>query len=530
MGGLIAWVEGSGLYTLARQLNRGLWRLWLDSVVGRAFNSSLRALWRRSGTACIVHGIGAWMRQSFVISFFASAISPQPSAVTAWLQRVTGPEREMFRATSVEKLLLYFVVFFVPIELWLITLIPTSAKYLGDLALAALLVGTLIRVQQAGWPLRRTPADLPVLLLLAVAAVSTLWNAVPLHIALFGVRAYVEYYALYLVLAYIPLADRERRALLLWFIVLGVAIAIFGDAQRLLHVATPRQWLSTLEAATTRAFGTMGNPNTFGAFLVGLLALLMSLLVMPVRGGIRFLALAGIVIAFPALAFTLSREALVAAAITALCIGIIADRRVLILVVVAALALPLLDPHVVTRFAEVLSGSYIRMSSSYGRILFWERGLQAFLAQPLVGWGPGRFGGSIAHIYGSPVYQIYKLNLNPIIDSQHVQTLVELGILGYIAYLWLGVAAWRAGLKLFHGDRDPFWRAMGLALAAGTLGLWIQSLFASLLETHQVIVVFWMLFGMVAYRLRTLERARSAGQTEWAETATDQVGVSGQSS
>lgn len=507
MEGLFGWVEGSAVYAVFRALNRGLWRFWDGSTVARALQQSLRELWRRSAVARVAEAFAAWMRHSFVGSLLTVSVVSQPSVLARRLRREIGAEQELFRATRVEKFLLYFVVFFVPVEIWLITFLPLTTKYLGDLALILLLLGSLFRLQQAGWPLRRTPADLPVAILLATGILSTVWNSVPMHIAVFGLRAYLEYFALYLVVAYLPWPDHERRALLLWFLALGVAIALFGDAQTILHVATPRAWLSTLEAATTRAFGTMGNPNTFGAFLVWLLSLLMALLVVPVRGGIRLLALLGMAIALPALFFTLSREALVAAAVTALFVAVAADRRLLVPLILGALAVPILDPHIVSRFAIALNGNYIRVSSSYGRLLFWERGIQAFLAKPLLGWGPGRFGGSVAHLFGSPVYYLLRLGEKPIIDSQHVQTLAELGVLGYIAYLWLGLAAVRTGLKLFREDDDPFWRAIGLALAAGTVGLYVQSFFASLLETHPVILVFWLIFGMAVYRLRMRARA-----------------------
>ncbi len=508
MDGFFTWVETSAFYVLLRRANQAFWDLWLGSGIGRVFNQSLNELWRESVAGHLVRGLTSWAGRSAVVSVLA-VMTPRPSSMALWLRRLIGAERDTFPVTAVEKGLLYFVVFFVPVELWLITRLPSSVKYLGDLGLLLLFLGTLLRLQQAGWPLRRSPADLPVALLLAAAVLSTVWNAVPLHIAVFGIRAYLEYFALYFAVLYLPLDAGQRRRLLLWLLLFGVAIALFGDAQKFLHVATPRQWLAAVETTTTRVFGTMGNPNTFGAFLAWLLSLMVALLVLPVRGGLRLLALIGCVIAAPALVFTLSREALVAMAAALLFIGIVADRRLLLLLIVGALALPVLDPHIVSRFALALSGSYIRLSSSYGRLLFWERGMQAFLAQPLLGWGPGRFGGSVAHLYGSPVYRLYHLDQNPIIDSQHVQTLVELGAIGYIAYLWLGFAAVRAGLRLFRGDRDPFWRAMGLGLAAGTVGFYIQSLFASLLETHQVVLFFWLIFGLVAYRLHTTMPARA---------------------
>lgn len=489
----IATIEGSAIFRFLRDLNLALWQFWRGSWLGGVFEQ-----------------LAAWMRRSFIASCFVEQGDPAPSALAGFLRRLLGEAKTLAPISRVEVFGLYFLVFFVPVELFLETHLPSSITYLGDLTLVLLALSAFIRLNRAGWPLQRTQADLPALMLFGAAILSALWNFVPLDIAFFGIRAYLEYYALYLVLVYLPFAERQRRELILWFLVLAAAIALLGDAQKFLHVATPRQWLAASEAATTRAYGTMGNPNTFGGFLVWALALFLSLLFSRVRGGLRTLALIGVVIAVPALVFTLSREALIAFSAGALLIAVVIDRRFLLLLVLGAAMLPIADPHLVQRFTYALSSGYLTTSSSYGRLLFWSRGLQAFLAQPILGWGPGRFGGSVAHIYGSPVYVLYGLGFKPIIDSQHVQTLVELGIVGYIAYIWLGLAAVRAGLRLYRQDLDPFWRAIGLALAAGTIGIYIQSLFASLMETHPVIIVFWLIFGMVAWRLKSTREMNRA--------------------
>ncbi len=486
-------VEESAIFRVLAALNADLWALWQGSAVGAAFEA-----------------LGAAIRRSFLAGLFVGAGAAPPSAIGGYLRRSIGAEREIAPAHPVERFLLYFVVMFVPIELWLLTRLPSETKYLGDAAVVLLLLSAAIRLNRAGWPLRRTAADLPVALLLGACVLSTLWNFVPLHIAFFGTRAYLEYYALYAAVVYIPFAEGDRRQLILWLLVLAGAIALLGDAQKFLNVATPRQWLSAAETATTRAFGTMDNPNTFGGFLVLTLSLMTAMLFTKVRGGLRTLALLGLVIGLPALLFTLSREALLAFGAAALIIAVVTDRRFLLVLVAGVLLLPIADPHLVSRFTFALSSNYLAASSSYGRLLFWEKGLHAFWLNPLLGWGPGRFGGSVAHLYGSPVFTLLGLGYNPIIDSQHIQTLVELGAVGYIAYLWLGFAAVRAGLRLYKQDLDPFWRAVGLGLAAGTVGLYIQSFFASLLETHQVIIVFWLLFAMVAWRLRAAQSAAAA--------------------
>jgi len=499
---LITAVEGSAAYRSLSALNGFLWRIWQGSWL-----------------AALTERCAASVRRSMLASWFVESGRPAPSALAGRLRRAIGAESGLNPATRLEVFGLYFFIVFVPVELFLETRLPHTVTYLGDMAILLLGLGVALRLSRAGWPLRRTAADLPVMLLLGAALISWLWNGVPVTQGFFGVRAYLEYFVLYFVLIYLPLGEGRRREMLLWFLLLAAAIAVLGDAQKFLHVATPRQWLSAAEAATTRSFGTMGNPNTFGGFLVWALCLFVSLLLSRVRGGLRTLALVGIVLAAPALVFTLSREALLAFAAGALVIGVAIDRRFLLLLVVAAVALPIVDPHLVQRFTYALSSGYISTSSSYGRLLFWERGLQAFLAKPLLGWGPGTFGGSVAHLYGSPAYAYLNLGDKPIIDSQQVQTLVELGIVGYIAFLWLGVAAVRTGLRLFREDGDAFWRAIGLALAAGTVGLYIQCFFASLFETHPVIIAFWLVFGMAAWRVRS--RA-DAGGTRDAAASPDQ--------
>lgn len=478
-------VAASTPHALLSRFNHFIWRFWEGSIF-----------------AGLIEALGAQIRHSAIASAFVATGDPAPSAIAGWLRDKLGAPSELSPAARWEKALIAFVLFFVPIELWLVTKLPPATKYLGDLALVILSVSLLMRLNAARWPLRRTPADFPIFAIIAVGVLGMLLNGVPITIAAFGIRAYMEYYLLFVVLAYLPFAERERRNLILWFLVLAVAIALLGDAQKFLHVATPRQWLSAAERQTTRAFGTMDNPNTFAGFVVLTSTMMLSLLVMKVHAGIRTLAALGLAIAIPALLFSLSREALIAFALAALVIGVIADRRLLLLMLLGAVLAPILDPHLVQRFAYAFSSGYVSTSSQYGRLLYWTKGLQVLQAYPIFGAGPGRFGGSVAHLYGSPAYGMVGLGENPIIDSQWVQTLAELGIVGFIAYIGLGVAAVRTGVRLYREDLDPFWRAMGLALAAGTVAFYVQSVFASLLETHQVVIVFWLLFGMAVWRLR----------------------------
>jgi putative inorganic carbon (HCO3(-)) transporter len=415
----------------------------------------------------------------------------------------TDPERRTYWG-------LLFLILYVPIELYVITRLPSEVKYLSDAAVVLLLLYLLSGIFKGAWAFRATPVDLPVLALAAVGLASGFFMDVPAKVLFFGLRAYLEYYVVYLVVVAAPISDDDKKRLLWTFVTWAVVMALVGATQKFLGIATPRSWVEANEAIKTRVFGTMANPNTFAGYLMVALSLFAALLTVPQKPLYRSLLAVGLAIGGFALVFTYSREGLLALAAAMLVIGFVADRRVLVLLLGLAVLALIADPKVAERFSFGFSSTYVNVSLNYGRLYYWLKGLELFLHHPLLGVGPGRFGGSVAHIFGSPWYQIYGLGGMSTVDSEMVQVLGEMGILGFLCYLWILVTLVRQGIRVWRSDPDPFWRAVALGSAAATVGFTVQSVFASLFEVHQIVLGLWFLGGLVGWRTTVLARARGS--------------------
>jgi O-antigen ligase len=135
------------------------------------------------------------------------------------------------------------------------------------------------------------------------------------------------------------------------------------------------------------------------------------------------------------------------------------------------------------------------------RTLFVANAIPILTDHPLVGVGPGMYGGAIAKIFGTPIYGRYHtdaLFTNPqqdTVDDFWLHIAVEGGILGVLALagamLAVGVPVYRAARRA-RGRR----RILLVGIAAAGTSLVLNSLTTMLLEANSVAFVFWFLLGI----------------------------------
>jgi putative inorganic carbon (HCO3(-)) transporter len=480
-------------------------RLLAESFVVSSFREALADLFTwigDSGAARLAQRVAAAVRRSALLRLlFDRPFGPSPLSESALVQaagrhlrgEVADPSRLTFYG-------LLYLILFVPVELALTNHLPSAIKYTSDAVLALLLLFLGSGVLDRRWAFRATPVDLPVLVLGAIGLLSGFVMDVPLKILILGLRAYLEYYVVYLVAVAAPIGDDDRRRLVWVFVGWAVLLAFIGSLQKILGVATPHTWVEASEGITTRVFGTMDNPNTFAGYLVGALSLFVALLTGPNRRWQEVLLAVGAVLGTFALLFTYSREGLFAFAAAMAVVGVLLDARILVVVVILAALALIADPKIAERIAFGFSQNYVNVSLTGGRLYYWTHGLQLAAHHPLLGVGPGRFGGSVAKLYPSPWYLLYGVAGMSSIDSEVIQVLCEMGILGLLAYLWILVTMVRQAVQVVRRDPDPFWRRVAAGSAAATVGFFIQSIFASLFEVHQVVLGLWLLAGLTGWR------------------------------
>jgi O-antigen ligase len=256
-----------------------------------------------------------------------------------------------------------------------------------------------------------------------------------------------------------------------------------------------------------------GDPNTLAAFLSAAIPFAIFGAVGLADTRRRRAALVVATLLILALWLSFSRGGWLGAVGGFLIAGLLLERRALAVgmaVVVVTLGAALVMPRDLLGDAGAprpdLFGSTFGRLDTIGegrdlRTLFVVNALPIVADHPLVGVGPGRYGGAAADLFGTPVYAAYgtdALFSNPTqrtVDDFWLHLLVESGLIGFALFAGAVVAAW---LPILRAAR----RATGQqrAVLAGMVGavaaLSINSLTTMLLEANSMAFPFWVLLGI----------------------------------
>ncbi len=131
------------------------------------------------------------------------------------------------------------------------------------------------------------------------------------------------------------------------------------------------------------------------------------------------------------------------------------------------------------------------------------KSLEIWKDYPLLGAGPGMYGGWISPDYTSPIFEKYdfepvwmeNLQKHRTLDCFWSQHLVEGGILGVAAFAALLLLLWHVSLKAARSSRDSFREKMlnGLSSIPLVIGVY---LFANVLNMTAFIITYSILLGL----------------------------------
>jgi O-antigen ligase len=358
--------------------------------------------------------------------------------------------------------ILAVAVFLIPLSFF-----PTAVSefVLPKLLLARLLVMVLAVVLVAGWlrqgavSWKRTALDLPLLVFLGSAAISTI-VAVNRNLAFFGTYSRweglltVTTYALLFWLA-VQLISGEGEALwLTWSLLVGgYVIAVVAVLQSTFGVLGGGYFRGT---TYIRADATMAHPDFLGIFLAMLLPVAFAKLIGPASGLTRLLAANLVTVLSLGLAATFTRAAWIGAVVGLAVVLALPRGRFRIVPVVAFAALLVVAFGALAWFVTArpttvpvgVSNVYARIVSIADptspaiaeRLAVWKDSPALIAARPILGWGPSTFG----LVY--PQFQTADRNA-VLFDDPHEEALGVLatrGVVGLLAYLWILVAFVRA--------------------------------------------------------------------------------------
>lgn len=409
-------------------------------------------------------------------------------------------------------------------------LLPASVEELAHFFSEALLVGVgsvlLVRAARLGQlgAAFRHPVSLGLLALLAVTVLSALLNAVPPVVSAAGTFFTVDAIACFYLPRLVGFTPRQATAAIAVFVGLMLVATVVAIAQALLAPD-----ILGLAAAHGR-FGEvyrlasfLGDPNTFGAFLIAAapFALFSSTGLAMARS--RRIALLVAFLLVLALWLSFSRGAWLALVIGGGAVAALVDRRTLLVgaaVTALAFGTALFMPRdllisspaggngqTTTERPDLVDSTLGRFGTiGEGRDLRTRFALNAvpiFIDHPLLGVGPGRYGGAAADIFGTPVYEAYGTDElrsddeQTTVDSFWLHLGIELGILGTLAYVAMlasvGLPA-LLGAIAARGRR----RILLAGIIAATASIALSAVTTMALEGNSVAFTFWFLLGLAS--------------------------------
>jgi len=303
--------------------------------------------------------------------------------------------------------------------------------------------------------------------------------------ALFVLK-YIEYFIVYfMVVNYVRDTDQVRRLLICLFLTCFI-ISIYG----ILQIPGEGRVSAPFE-------GEGGEPNTFGGYLVFMGAIAGGLFVRTENAKLKsFLPILIFFIIIPLL-FTKSRSSYLALIPTLFVVALMFRQRIIITGLMAAVLLlsPIFLPssvkdRILYTFKQEKSSGQVQIgeirldTSTSARIISLKTLLQDYPKHPLLGYG---------------------ITGHQFIDAQYPKVLIETGIIGLIAFLYLLYSILKMALAHMKAVKTHLFKGLTIGFFAGYIGLLFHAIGANTFIIVRIMEPFWFFAGIIAV-LPELER------------------------
>jgi O-antigen ligase len=348
----------------------------------------------------------------------------------------------------------------------------------------------------------KTPLNKAIGVYILVCLIATLRGAALGYVVpekgLFYVLRYIEYFLLYILVANHIHSRKQIRFFLIAFFITCAIVSVYGIIQipQGVRVSAPFE-------------GEIGEPNTFGGYLLFISCLAIGLLLQNIPHGKR-LALIGLVaLMFPPFLYTLSRASYLGVVFSFLTFIILSRKKLLLFTAMTAIVvlMALLRPEAVfSRVEETFQEKqpdlarifnvYLDESAS-ARIFSWKDSFDAWKKNPVLGRGISGYG---------------------FIDGQYIRTLPEIGAVGFIALLWLFWSIFKNSFVLYKKMDDKLYKGLTLGFLAGFIGLATHAITANTFIILRIMEPFWFVVAIVMMlpELQEQQDVNKMLKTEWA--------------
>ncbi|MDX1707317.1 MAG: O-antigen ligase family protein [Desulfobacterales bacterium] len=336
----------------------------------------------------------------------------------------------------------------------------------------------------------KTPLNKPIFIYISACLVSTGFGILAGRVdAITGplfVLKYVEYFIVYfMVVNHLKSSNQVKRfvfcLLLTCFITSVIGILQIPSGER---VSAPFE-------------GEIGEPNTFGGYLLFLGSMAAGLLLKSESARSKQLYLFLIIAIIPAFLFTQSRASYLGLIATCFAFAMLSRHRIIIagFLTLALISSPLFLPQevkdrILYTFTQPGESGQIQIgdihldTSTSARIASLQKLLSDWPKKPVIG-------------YGVTGYDF--------LDAQYPRVLIETGLLGLLAFMYLLFSVLRMAIDCHKVVKTPFFKGLAIGFLAGYVGILIHAMGANTFIIVRIMEPFWFFAGIIAV-LPSLER------------------------
>jgi len=307
------------------------------------------------------------------------------------------------------------------------------------------------------------------------------------------VLKYIEYFIVFfMIVNHVNNTDQIKRFVICLFLTCFI-VSIIGIFQ-----------IPGGERVSAPFEGEIGEPNTFGGYLLFMGVVAAGLLAKTENSKAKQILTVLILCIIPSFLFTQSRTSYLALVPALMVLGLLADRRVIItgVLLLSFFVSPLFLPAAVKNrimytftqpeaTGQVKIGNIRLDTSTSARLVSWKEALQDWPRHPLLG-------------YGVTGYSF--------VDAQFPRVLLETGILGLIAFFYLLFSIFKVSLNNLKELKTPYFQGLAIGFFAGFVGLIVHALGANTFIIVRIMEPFWFIAGIMVV-MPAMER-QQAEQTE----------------
>lgn len=387
------------------------------------------------------------------------------------------------------KLPFYIIPLYPIIDFLVRNLFPQISSIWDEGFIFLLILIFLLRVKSK--KIKFTELIYPVLIFLLALLISSYFTKIDTRIAFDGIRSYLEMFLFFLIVINFINDKKDIEIFINLSTVSVLFLSLYGIYQYIARVSIPSSWIDKdLETTiSTRAFSIFGSPNAFAGYLILLIPLFFTIFLVEKKLTKKlhyFLVLGASLFA---LLFTLTRAAQISIIFSFLLFTLLYKDKRYFLVLIIFILIAFSIPQIRVRFLNLLSPIYLEKAKTYGRLFRWNLAISIFSLKPIFGVGPGGFGGAVASRLGM-FEGLY-------VDNYYLKTLVEVGLVGFISFLYLIFSILRKGVSNLINLIQEKEKMICLGIFLGLIAFFLNNLTENLWEIPTLSVTMWSLIGIL---------------------------------